>query len=181
MNLPHPAASVDDAYATVTEARTVRLQRLLPGPAQRVWDFLTRSELRRQWLAAGDMPPAPGTPFTLTWRNDELSDPPGTRPEGFGEEHRMECTITELDPPYRLGFTWGRSGGVSIALAREGKDVRLTLVHRRLPDRGVMLMVGAGWHAHLDLLVARRTGATPAPHWDHWARLKGEYDKRLPG
>lgn len=170
-----------DAYATHAEPATLTLERVLPGPIEEVWAYLVRSELRRQWLAAGDMDLRTGATFELVWRNDELTDPPGTRPEGFGAEHRMECTITELDPPYRLGFTWGRSGGVSIALAREGKDVRLTLVHRRLPDRGVMLMVGAGWHAHLDLLVARRTGATPAPHWDHWARLKGEYDKRLPG
>ncbi len=55
----------------------------------------------------------------------------------------------------------------------------LTLIHRRLPDRATMLMVGAGWHMHLDILVARATGEEPAPFWDGWIRLRTEYDRRL--
>lgn len=53
-------------------------------------------------------------------------------------------------------------------------------IHRRLPDRGTMLMVGAGWHMHLDMLVARVSGAETEPFWDGWVRLKTEYDQRLP-
>ena len=42
-------------YGAVTAApNTVRIQRLLPGPMERVWAYLTDSELRRQWLAAGE-------------------------------------------------------------------------------------------------------------------------------
>lgn len=180
MNLPHAAASVDDAYATVTEARTVRLQRLLPGPAQRVWDFLTRSELRRQWLAAGDMPPAPGTPFTLTWRNDELSDPPGTRPEGFGAEERMDSAVIEYDAPRRLVFAWG-DGDVAFDLEPHGGQVLLTVTHRNISDRRNMVMIGAGWHQHLDTLAARLHGTPPAPFWDGWTRLRAQYEARIPG
>jgi hypothetical protein len=58
--------------------------------------------------------------------------------------------------------------------------VLLTLIHRRLPDRATMLMVGAGWHMHLDILVARATGQEPTPFWDGWSRLRTEYDRRLP-
>ena len=54
------------------------------------------------------------------------------------------------------------------------------MIHRRLPDRGTMLMVGAGWHMHLDVLVARVSGTEPEPFWDGWSRLKAEYDRRLP-
>ena len=56
----------------------------------------------------------------------------------------------------------------------------LTLIHRRLPDRATLLMVSAGWHMHLDILVARATGKEPAPFWDGWSRLQKEYDQRLP-
>ena len=56
----------------------------------------------------------------------------------------------------------------------------LTLVHRRLPDRPTLLNVSAGWHAHLDLLVARATGREPGPFWDAWTRLKADYAERLP-
>lgn len=56
----------------------------------------------------------------------------------------------------------------------------LTGIHRRLPDRASLLKVGAGWHMHLDVLVARATGEQPAPLWDDWKRLQKEYDGRMP-
>ena len=44
-----------------------------------------------------------------------------------------------------------------------------------------MLMVGPGWHMHLDVLAARASGAPdPAPFWDGWLRLQKEYERRLP-
>jgi uncharacterized protein YndB with AHSA1/START domain len=169
-----------DAYGVLTEPATLTIERLLPGPVERIWAYLTESDLRRRWLAAGEMTLAVGAPFELVWRNDELTDPPGARPEGFGDEHRMQSRITELDPPRRIAFTWNGSGDVSIALEPRGDEVLLTLTHRRLPDRPTMLMVSAGWHAHLDLLDARARGADPAPFWDAWTRLRGEYEPRIP-
>ncbi len=87
-----------DAYGTLIEPTTLKIQRMLPGPIERVWAYLTDSELRRKWLAAGAMEMQVGAPFELVWRNDELSDPPGKRPDGFAEENRMQSRITELDP-----------------------------------------------------------------------------------
>ena len=60
-------------YATQQDATTLTLQRLLPGTPERVWAYLTESDLRRRWLAAGSMQPAVKTAFELVWRNDELS------------------------------------------------------------------------------------------------------------
>jgi uncharacterized protein YndB with AHSA1/START domain len=172
-------ATTHSSYATRLAADTVRIERLLPGPIERVWAFLTESGLRRQWLAAGDMTLVEGAPFELVWRNDELSDPPGHRPEGFPVEHRMESTITALDPPRRLAFSW-RAGEVSIELEPRGDQVLLTLVHTGISDRDNLLKIGAGWHAHLDVLVARANGETPAaPFWDTWSGLREEYDRRL--
>jgi hypothetical protein len=37
--------------AQMLDADTVRFERLLPGPIERVWDHLTRPELRRTWMA----------------------------------------------------------------------------------------------------------------------------------
>jgi uncharacterized protein YndB with AHSA1/START domain len=169
-----------DAYGTLTEPATLRIQRLLPGPIERVWAYLTQSDLRRRWLAAGDMDMRVGAPFEFVWRNDELTDPPGQRPPGFDAEHRMPGRITELDPPRKLVITWGERGEVSFQLDPQDADVLLTLVHRRLPDRATMLKVSAGWHMHLDVLVARSTGKEPGPFWDGWTRLRQEYDRRLP-
>jgi len=62
----------------------------------------------------------------------------------------------------------------------KGKGVLLTVIHRRLPDRSTMLKVSAGWHMHLDVLLARASGDEPAPFWEGWSKLQKEYDRRLP-
>ena len=35
----------------VIDSQTVRFERLLPGPVERVWDYLTQPDLQRTWLA----------------------------------------------------------------------------------------------------------------------------------
>lgn len=169
-----------DAYGVLTEPATLTIQRMLPGPIERVWAYLTDGDLRRQWLAAGDMEMREGSGFELVWRNDELNDPPGARPEGFPEEHRMQSRIVELDPPRRITFTWNGSGDVTFALEPKGTKVLLTVIHRRLPDRPTLLKVSAGWHMHLDVLLARASGKTPGSFWEGWARLKTDYERRRP-
>ena len=97
-------------------------------------------------------------------------------------------SVTGVSSAMTIGFlamafasiAWGSSGGVSFELEPAGNKVLLTLIHRRLPDRKTLLMVSAGWHMHLDILVARATGKEPAPFWDGWSRLQKEYDQRLP-
>lgn len=169
-----------DAHGVLTEPATLKIQRLLPGPIERVWAYLTESELRRQWLAAGRMEMKVGAPFELVWRNDALTDPPGQRPPGASAEHRMQSRIIKIDPPRKLVIAWGAGGEVSFKLEPKGDAVLLTVIHRRLPDRATLLNVGAGWHMHLDLLVARATGTELEPFWDGWSRLRKEYDRRMP-
>jgi uncharacterized protein YndB with AHSA1/START domain len=168
-----------DTYGVLTEPTTLKIQRILSAPIERVWAYLTESELRRQWLAAGEMQLQVDTPFEFVWRNDELTDPPGLRPSDFSDEHRMQCWITKINPPHEIAFTWGDDGEVSIELVPQGEKVLLTLIHYRLSDRSTKLMVGAGWHMHLDILVARFTGTKPEPFWDGWKRLQKEYDARI--
>ena len=168
-----------DPYGVLIEPATLQIQRLLPGPIERVWAYLTQSELRRQWLAAGDMEARADSPFELVWRNGELSDPPGQRPEGFGEEHRMQGQITAFDPPRKLAISWGSTGGVSFELAPQGQEVLLTVTHHRVLDPTTLLNVSAGWHAHLDVLAARLDGKTVSSFWDGWKRLKADYEQRL--
>jgi len=170
-----------DNYATLIEPDTLRIQRLLPGPIDRVFAFLADGELRRLWLASGEMERRVGAPFTLTWRNDELSDVPSKRPDGFGEEHSMESRVLELDEPHKLAFSWGEQGKVTFELEPKGNEVLLTLVHERLPaERSTRLNICAGWHSHLDVLAARVAGQKSGSFWEDWSRLKQEYDGRVP-
>ena len=174
------AVTPPDDYGSLIEPTTLRIQRLLPGPVERIWSYLTDSDLRRKWLAAGVMKGQPGADCELVWRNEELNDPPSKRPEGFSEESRMTSRIIEFDPPKKLAITWRDTGDVTFELEPRGESVLLTIIHRRFPDRGMMLKHMAGWHMHLDVLVARASGEEPSPFWDGWSGLMKEYDARLP-
>ncbi len=172
----------EENYGALIEPATLKIERLLPGPIDRVWAYLTESDLRRQWLASGDMSPQAGSTFELTWRNDELTETPSAkRPETKGVQHTQQSTMVVFEPPHRLAYNWGHVGDVEFTLAQEGAHIRLTLIHRRIPDRATLLGVGAGWHAHLDFLVARLSGATMEPFWDRWGQLQDDYAQRLFG
>lgn len=173
-------ALMNDDYGVMTEPATLTLQRRLPGPIDRVWSYLVDGNLRRKWLAAGTMEQHAGTSVELVWRNDELTDPPGQRPEGMDMEHRMTCEIIEIAPPHLLRISWGSTGGVTFKLEEQGQEVLLTLTHQRIDDHEVLLNVSAGWHAHLALLGAQLRSEKPAPHWDTWIALRKKYAERLP-
>lgn len=169
-----------DSYGRLIEPATLKIQRVLPGTVERVWAYLTESDLRRKWLAAGEMVLEVGAPVELTWRNDELTRPPGRRPDGFSAVQRMTSRVIDVDPPRKLAIGWGSEGDVTFELAPAGDGVLLTITHRRLPDRATKLNVSAGWHAHLDVLEAAMAGAAAAPFWDSWLALKDEYGRLLP-
>jgi len=171
--------TIDD-HAIAVAPDTVRIERLLPGPIERVWSYLTQSELRRRWLAAGDMDLNRDASFTLTWRNDDLTDPPGERPEGMSDEHSATCTILAVEAPMLLRYTWPDVGEVTFKLHPRGSDVLLTLTHARAPSANVVLGVSPGWHGHLDLLGAVLRNEQPEPFWDRWRTLRADYSARLP-
>src|SRR5260370_9901280 len=91
-----------DAYGELTEPATLTIERLLPGPIERVWAYLTESDLRRRWLAAGEMEMKADTSFEWVWRFAELTNPPAQRPAADPAAHRLERPSIELDPPRKL-------------------------------------------------------------------------------
>ncbi|WP_067835189.1 SRPBCC family protein [Nocardia lijiangensis] len=168
------------SYGTVTEPGAVRMERLLPGPIERVWRYLTDAELRRTWLAGGEMTQGAGGAVELIFRNSEFTDADDPAPPQYSNEHRIQGEVLACEPPRLLSFTWGDGSVVTFTLEQVGEQVRLELTHRKLPDRDALLSVSGGWHSHLDLLVARLTGSTPEPFWPKHARLAAEYAERIP-
>ena len=172
-----------DGQGMVPEPRTVRIERLLPGPAERIWDYLTLSEKRRLWLAAGEMEPWAGGELTLVFRHAELSNE--SAPEdraGSGEIPPMHGRVTEWDPPRTLAYTWPGDGGsseVTFELFPEGADVLLVITHRRLADDATMVMVASGWDAHLGILIDRLNGDDPRGFWSNHFRLTKIYSERF--
>lgn len=168
-------------YGVVTEAGAIRFERLLPGPIERVWAYLTESEKRGRWLASGEMELRPGGTFELVWRNSELTDhddPPPAK-HAAQAEHRMKGRIIESDPPRLLIQEWPESE-VVFELAEQGGKVLLTLTHRRLPSRAMMLDVAGGWHAHLAILAAKLERRDPPPFWAMHSQLEQDYEALIP-
>jgi uncharacterized protein YndB with AHSA1/START domain len=60
-------------FGVITEAGSVRFERVLSAPIERVWSFLTDSEKRGKWLATGAMELRPGGKAELTWDNSRLT------------------------------------------------------------------------------------------------------------
>jgi uncharacterized protein YndB with AHSA1/START domain len=166
----------NDRHGVLAPDKSLRIQRRLPGPIERVWSYLTDSDLRRQWLASGTMRLQPGASFELVWRNDELSNSAAERPEGFPAESCATCQFIEVDPPRRMRYIWPGVGEVTMELEADGADVLLTLTHRQLVGERLILNVSAGWHAHLALLVARLDGTVAPSLWATWKQVRTEYE-----
>lgn len=174
-------------YGMIIEPGTLRIQRLLPGPIERVWAYLTESDKRAIWLAAGAMKLENGAPLELEFRNSDLAgehEPPPAKYKQHGGCVSNRGHITCLFPPRLLSFTWaeqdqGRPSEVTFELTEQGSAVLLTVTHRRLANRDEMLSVAGGWHTHLDILLDRLHDRAPQPFWSTHARLEEEYRARL--
>jgi uncharacterized protein YndB with AHSA1/START domain len=167
---------------------TVRFERTLPGPVERVWSYLTESEARARWLAGGRMDLRVGGDVELHFRHEELSAEADPIPERHRQyEHAtMRGRVTQCDPPHRLSYTWGEASGedseVTFELsALETGDVRFVLTHRRLADRAALLDVSGGWHAHLAVLEDVLADRPARPYWAIHTQVEAEYAERLPG
>lgn len=174
------------AYGQLSTPDTLSIERLLPGPIERIWRYLTEPELRQQWLAAGPMELRVGGAVELVFNNNELTspnDPPPEKYACYGGEHRMQATITGCKPPYLLSYTWAESDGegseVQFQLSERGDQVLLQITHSRLYKPDQLLSVAAGWHVHLDILVAHLANQSAPRFWATHTRLEAEYAQRF--
>jgi uncharacterized protein YndB with AHSA1/START domain len=170
----------DDAYGEVREPGTFRIERMLPGPIERVWSYLTDPEKRRKWFGAGSMELREGGRVELQFRFSELSAE--KKPPTKGDECEVPGRVTRCDPPRLLSYTWGSdpdASEVTFELTPQGKNVLLVITHRRLGDRGTMVSVAGGWHTHLGILIDLLSGEEPRPFWATKSRMEAEYGKRF--
>jgi uncharacterized protein YndB with AHSA1/START domain len=173
------------ALGQVIDAKTLRMERTLDVPIDRVWNFLVDPVKRARWLAGGTCPARQGDTIELRFDNDTLTDektPP--RFQQFAGVHLMTSRIVTIQPPHRLVMTWQEgspdASEVSFELSARGDQTHLTLVHSKLPRRSTMLNVAGGWHAHLDLLEDVLAGRTPRPFWSNFGEKEAAYDRLIP-
>jgi uncharacterized protein YndB with AHSA1/START domain len=160
----------------------LRIVRNLPGPIERVWEYLTDADKRGRWFAGGPMEPRKGGKITLRFRHKDLA-PQETPPAGYEKYHdpgaSMEGVVTRFEPPHVLAYTFGGPDSeVTFELTEQGENVRLVLIHRaKGEDLDYMADFGAGWHTHVSHLLALLEGAKAPPFWPEHTRLKAVYAK----
>jgi uncharacterized protein YndB with AHSA1/START domain len=173
-------------YGEYLDNSTVRFQRLLPGPIERVWAYLTESAKRAQWLCAGDTQLEPGGIVEMHFHNVSLSGPTDIpRPDIYKDKpERMSFggKVLACEPLRLLTYTWefeDEHSEVTYELSEQGDKVLLVLTHRRLDTRDMVLSVSAGWHTHLGLLEDILNGDDLRPFYKTQTELHTEYERRL--
>ena len=168
-------------YGTILESGAIRFERLLPGPVEHIWSYLTESDKRSRWLASGAVEPRVGGQVELHFVHASLSPHKEAVPEKY---RHCECgvgftaEVTRFEPPRLLSHTWADGSEVTFELTPQGEQVLLVLTHRRLAP-SEKLSVAGGWHTHLDILVDHLDGKAPRPFWSTHTRLEAEYERRL--
>lgn len=173
-------AHTPDEHGIASEPDTFRIERILPGPLERVWAYLTEPEKRRKWFGAGPMELRVGGRVALQFRFSELTTE--KTPPNNDDSCEVPGRVTRCDPPRLLSYTWGDGPGaseVTFELAHKGNGVLLVITHRRLGDIGKMISVASGWHTHLDILADCLSGRSPRPFWTTKARMEEQYGRRL--
>ncbi len=172
-------------YGTITEAGAIRFERLLPGPIERVWAYLTELDKRGTWLATGAVEPRVGGQVDLHFKHADLSPHQEQIPDKYKQLENgvgFSGRVTRCEPPRLLSHTWNEEAGgkseVTFELTPQGDKVLLVLTHRRLTS-DIMLSVAGGWHTHLGILVDHLSGKVPEPFWGTHTRLEREYAQRL--
>lgn len=164
---------------------TVRFERLLPGPIERVWEYLTDSDKRATWFAAGETELKVGGKVEMHFHNTSLSSQPDIDPperyRDLPEKLSFDGTVTRCEPPHLLAYTWNfedKHSEVCYELEEAGERVRLVLTHRKLATADSVISVLGGWHTHLDVLADVLEGHPPKAFWKAHAPLEDEYERR---
>jgi uncharacterized protein YndB with AHSA1/START domain len=156
---------------------SVRIERELPAPIDRVWSYLTDPALLKSWLAGGSVNLHVGGIIDLDF---DLIDCPG-REEVHGT---LQGIITVCNPPTLLAYTWGESGYraagnpdslVTFELtAIDEVQTLLSITHTGVAKADRSLM-GAGWHVHVDVLEDRLNARTPGHFMNAWNLIEPKY------
>jgi len=139
----------DGSVSSSGGGAVVRHERSVEAPVERVWDLVATSDGLATWLgrvAEGEL--GPGASVVLV--QDDI------RPE-----ERQRWDVTAYEPLRRLVVEWTGNdeppSTFSIELTSDGDRTRLELEERGIrPENADGYL--AGWHAHLDVLVAAAEG-----------------------
>lgn len=177
--------TIKHSLGNQTAPGTLRVERTLPAPIDRVWTYLVDPDKRATWLAGGTMARQPGGVFDLRFEHTKLTDEEAPeRFAGYRKPHLQQSKLLRMEAPTLLTISWDEGGAnaseVSFELTPQGDDsTRLVLTHRRLADRKETLSVAGGWHAHLDVLVDVIQGKKPQGFWTTLDAVEKAYEAHI--
>jgi uncharacterized protein YndB with AHSA1/START domain len=142
----------------------------------RVWDFLTKRELLRLWLAEGAVSERVGSAVELRFNAEESPERKKTGSIIRGIVFRSEMGSA-------LSYSWTDKtldSVVTIELESVDDRVMMVLTHADLAEP-LLARCGAGWHAHLEILEARLKGEEPPAFQETFKSLTPIYEARARG
>ena len=169
----------NEKHGQFTSPAEVRLVRTLPGPIERIWEYLTDPEKRARWFAGGVCEPKVGGKNNLFFQHKNLSpteEPPEQYKAMNDDGFTMPSTILRFEPPHVLSYTFDDASEVTFELTEQGENVLLVLTHRASgEDIPSIPGYASGWHTHFALLLSILEDTPPPPFWSTHKRLKAEY------
>ena len=134
----------------------LEMERLIPAPPERVFEYWTEPELVAKWFGPGDFD-VPSSDLDLRpggkWRTTIRS------PEG--KLRTVSGVYNTIDPPRRLVFTWawddddgvrGHETKVTVTLEPTPGGTRLRLVQEDFQNRELRDRHNGGWASSLNKL-----------------------------
>lgn len=140
---------------------SLRFERALAHPPERVWRALTDPEEIARWFTLAKLEPEAGGRVHLDF---------GSQGEALGE-------ITVWDPPRVLEHSWvweGRTSLVRWELTPTAEGTLLVLSHSGL-DRDGAADYGAGWQVFVERLPLHLDGQDPTAVPDRYEELLERY------
>lgn len=166
-------------FGTQLEDGSLRFVRELPGPIDRVWQYLIDPGKRAKWFCGGTTGDKPGDAYTQAFNHDDLSHE--KLPESYAHMQggiEMGARIVRIDPPELLVFRWDDGGEETrIELSEQGAGVRLVLIQSPPPALSQIAGMASGWHAHLGILIDQLSGEAPRGFWTEHAAAEAHYSK----
>jgi uncharacterized protein YndB with AHSA1/START domain len=173
----------NDQYGQFTAPGEVRLVRTLPGPIERVWEYLTDPEKRARWFCGGVLEQKAGGKVEFAMVHKNLA-PDETPPAKYAQVQdpgvTFEGRVLRCEPPRLLVYTFGGEDSVvTFDLTPQGKQVLLVLTHRTrgAEEEAELTNYASGWHTHLTHLLAQLEGTPRPAFWATHAKLLAEYEK----
>lgn len=166
----YPGDVEKDPSAAFLKMPGVRMERLLPGPIERVWEHLTNTVLLNAWFGEkSHIEPRQGGSVRLM-------------------DGHIRGTITQWHPPRRLSYTWNVFGPgdapeamsaypesyLMFTLEPRGDNVLLVLSHLPVLER-FEKQNAMGWHTFLDILTDTLAGRKVRTRQEYMVRNSARY------